>query len=66
MKTQEWQDGRREQQRELLRPGHEYLPKPKSTSDVGESYEDTGMAGRAARTAESKYYAYDGGEREKG
>jgi hypothetical protein len=44
------------------------MPKPKSTSDVGESYEDTGMAGLAARTAESKYFLYadDGGERERG
>jgi hypothetical protein len=38
---------------ELLRRGHEYMSKPKSTSDVGESYEDTGMAGLAARTAKS-------------
>jgi hypothetical protein len=44
------------------------MPKPKPTSDVGESYEDTGMAGLAARTAESKYFLYadDGGERERG
>jgi hypothetical protein len=41
---------------ELLRPGHEYVPKPKSTSDIGESYGFTGMAGLVARTAKSKYF----------
>lgn len=37
-----------------MRPGHEYVPNPKSTSEIGESYEDTGMAGLAARTAKSR------------
>jgi hypothetical protein len=30
------------------------VPNPKSTGEIGESYEDTGMAGLAARTAKSK------------
>jgi hypothetical protein len=34
------------------------VPNPKSTSEIGESYENTGMAGLAARTAKSKYFLY--------
>ena len=34
------------------------MPNPKSTSEIGESYENTGMAGLAARTAKSKYFLY--------
>ena len=41
-----------------MRPGHEYVPNPKSTSEIGESYETTGMARLAARTAKSKYLLY--------
>lgn len=35
---------------ELLQPCHEYVPNPKSASEFGESYEDTGMARPVART----------------
>lgn len=39
-----------------MRPGHEYVPNPKSTSEIEEFYENTGMAGLAARTAKSEYF----------
>jgi hypothetical protein len=34
------------------------VPNLKSTSEIGESYEITGMAGLAAGTARSKYFLY--------
>jgi hypothetical protein len=36
------------------RPGREYVPNPKSTCEIGESYGSTGMARLAARTAEDR------------
>jgi hypothetical protein len=37
-----------------LRLGHEYAPNPISKSEIGESYENTGMAGLAARTVKDR------------
>jgi hypothetical protein len=34
------------------------VPNLKSTNEIGESYENTGMAGLAARTANDKYGLY--------
>lgn len=45
-------------QQKLLRPGHEHTPNPKSSSEIRESYENTGMAGLAARSVKSKYFLY--------